>query len=77
MENNTNEYDFEIYTTNPETGETGWDIKFIRVYATDRKTARTIVSTFPNYDCVITSANGGKATGEGRWIELDSREYGG
>ena len=38
---------YEIYTKNPETGETGWDILF--VYAS----AKTI-KQFPNFDCIIT-----------------------
>jgi hypothetical protein len=38
---------FEIYTKNPKTGQTGWDIKF--VYASD-----VTIKTFPHFDCVIT-----------------------
>ena len=37
---------FEIYTKNPDTGETGWDIEFVR--STPLK-----VQTFPNFDCII------------------------
>jgi len=38
---------YEIYTCDPETGRTGWDIEF--VIALDRDD----VATFPNFDCVI------------------------
>ena len=38
---------YEIYTVNPETGETGWDIEF--VIALSQKD----VATFPYFDCVI------------------------
>lgn len=39
---------YEIYTKNPETGESGWDIKW--VMAENRQQ----VSMFPFFDCVIT-----------------------
>ena len=38
---------YEIYTCDPETGRTGWDIEFI--IAKDRDDA----ATFPYFDCVI------------------------
>jgi hypothetical protein len=46
-------FNFEIYTENPETGETGWEIKFIDVFAFDIKEARMLLTKVPNYDCVI------------------------
>ena len=41
---------YEIYTKNPITGETGWDIKF--VYATINT-----IKSLPHFDCVITVDN--------------------
>jgi len=38
---------YEIYTNNPETGESGWDIKHIN--STDK-----LIRYYPNFDCVIT-----------------------
>ena len=38
---------YEIYTKNPYTRETGWDIKWVRSTA-DR------IASFPNFDCIIT-----------------------
>ena len=38
---------YEIYTTNPTTGQRGWDIEFI--VALDREDA----ATYPNFDIVI------------------------
>ncbi len=39
---------FEIYTKNPKTGETGWDVCWVRC-------TREAVETFPNFDCIITT----------------------
>ena len=44
---------FEIYTTNPETGESGWDIKFRYVLGETVKEAREALKSTPNFDCVI------------------------
>jgi hypothetical protein len=38
---------YEIYTVDPITGTTGWDIEFIVAF--DREDA----ATFENFDCVI------------------------
>lgn len=38
---------YEIYTCCPETGVTGWDIKYIE--STDR-----LIKYYPNFDCIIT-----------------------
>ena len=43
MENNI----YEIYTKNPETNESGWDIVWVR--STD-----SLIKTFPNFDVIIT-----------------------
>ena len=44
----------EIYTLNPETKETGWDIKFILVKGRSRNEARERLKNYPLFDCVIT-----------------------
>jgi hypothetical protein len=38
---------FEIYTSNPATGETGWDIEWVRATRSD-------IEQYPNFDCIIT-----------------------
>ena len=45
---------FEVYTCNPATGETGWDIKFPTVYAGTVNDGKEILKKhYPNFDCVI------------------------
>jgi hypothetical protein len=39
---------YEIYTKNPKTGATGWDIVYV-----ESTPAR--IESFPNFDCVITA----------------------
>jgi len=39
---------WECYTNNPETGDGGWDIVWIR-------STRELVKKFPDFDCIITS----------------------
>jgi len=49
-------FTFEIYTKNPLTGETGWDIKFVRAFGETKAEARNwLENTFPNFDCEIAS----------------------
>lgn len=44
----------EIYTKNPVTGEEGWDIEFVKVYALTQKEVNEILNReLPNFDCVI------------------------
>lgn len=38
---------YEIYTKDPETGQTGWEIEI--VLSTDE-----LIKTYPNFDCIIT-----------------------
>ena len=38
---------YEIYTKNPETGERGWDIKFVL-------STRDMIESFPDFDVIIT-----------------------
>lgn len=47
------EFNFEIYTCNEETGETGWEIHFVSVIAENKKDALTELQNYPNFDCVI------------------------
>lgn len=44
---NTTKNIYEIYTKNPETGETGWEIKFVLA-------SPSTIKSFPNFDCIIT-----------------------
>lgn len=50
---NMKKFNYEIYTNNALTGESGWDIMFVSVFAEDKKVAREMLSYFPNFDCVI------------------------
>lgn len=47
------EFNYEVYTLNPDTGETGWDIKFVSVIAPDSKTAKSYLKQWPLFDCII------------------------
>lgn len=40
---------YEIYTKNPETGETGWDIKLVL-------STRERLEDYPDFDCIICTA---------------------
>lgn len=46
-------YNYEIYTVNEQTGETGWDIKFRTIFAETREEAKQILKNSPFFDCVI------------------------
>ena len=46
-------YQFEIYTCNEITGETGWDIKFRTVLAYSKKEAKELLRETPFFDCII------------------------
>jgi hypothetical protein len=46
-------YSFEIYTKHPLTGETGWDIQFVNVFAEDMNEARILLKSIPDFDCII------------------------
>lgn len=48
------EYNFEVYTINPETKENGWDIKFVSVIANTKKEAIGYLKRWPLFDCIIT-----------------------
>lgn len=58
--NSIKEFNFEVYTSNPLTGETGWDIKFASTFATDKEAAKDLFrSSYPTFDCFITFNFGG------------------
>lgn len=46
-------FNFEIYTSDPVSGTTGWDIKMVSVRASNREEARESLKEFPYFDCVI------------------------
>lgn len=46
-------YEFEVYTKNKETGETGHDIAFPLIEAKTEQEARTKLKKFPFFDCII------------------------
>lgn len=47
-------YNFEVYLSNPKTGEPGWDIQMVSVFAATKPEARENLKRFvPNFDCVI------------------------
>jgi hypothetical protein len=53
-ENNRQFIGVEIYTKHPTTGEEGWDIEFVDVYAKDTKEVVNILQEqHPLFDCVI------------------------
>ncbi len=52
------EYNFETYTLNPETGETGWDIVWVSVIANTREEAIQFLKTWDLFDCIITYTYG-------------------
>lgn len=60
------QYNFECYTSNPLDGETGWDIKFIGVFATSKEEAKELIKGFPHFDCRLTYNFGG--------LEIDGEE---
>jgi len=46
-------FNFEIYTIDPITKTTGWDIKMVSVKADSIETARKEIKDLPNFDCII------------------------
>ena len=64
----TKSFCWECYTCNELTGETGWYIKYITVFANDKQAAKDKLKLFPHFDCIITNTWSGK--------ELDEREIG-
>jgi len=62
-------YNFEIYTNNPVTGESGWDIKWAGCFANSKEEAREEIKNFPNFDTIITFNFGGLE------LEYDQLEY--
>lgn len=54
METAINEFNFEVYTKHPKTGETGWDLKFVSVIADTKEEAKEYLKQWPLFDCIIT-----------------------
>ena len=50
-------YQFEIYTCNPTTKESGWDIQFRTVLANNIKEAEEELEISPLFDCIIAFNN--------------------
>lgn len=48
-------YYVEIYTKNPTTLESGWDIEILNIEADDEEEAKSIARNHPLFDCVISS----------------------
>lgn len=49
-----NVYNYEVYLTNPKTGERGWDLQFLSVFAENISEAKSIISRFvDNFDCIL------------------------
>jgi hypothetical protein len=47
-------FNYEVYTCNPQTGERGWDIKMVSVFAEDKTEARQNLKQFvPHFDVDI------------------------
>lgn len=46
-------FGYEVYTKNPETGENGWDIKFVEVVATEPQQAKNFLKAWPLFDVII------------------------
>ena len=47
-------FNFEIYTIDPLTGQTGWEIICVSVKAENKAEAKEKLKQFPNFDCIIT-----------------------
>lgn len=47
------EFNFEVYTKNPFTGEMGWDIKFVSVFANSKDDAKEYLKKWNLFDCII------------------------
>ena len=50
---NWRQYNWEIYTRNPDTGERGWDIKFRNVIATSKRRAYRLLDESELFDVAI------------------------
>ena len=48
-------YQFECYFRNTETGERGWSIEHVFVYAENRDGAKKVLNSLPDFDCIIDS----------------------
>ncbi len=55
-------YGFEIYTKDPITGTSGWDIEHLDIYAKTKQDAESWLLNFPNFDCIIMFLCGTRLT---------------
>ena len=46
-------FNFEIYTSDPISGTTGWDIEMLSVKANTKQEARLKLKDYPNFDVII------------------------
>ncbi len=46
-------FNFEIYTSDPLTKTTGWEIKTVSVKAENKQEAKEKLKNFPNFDVII------------------------
>ena len=60
---------FECYVCNPETGETGWDIVYIR------GVKEKIEKYYPNFDCFITKGTPPSSVEVVEFFKLEHDDY--
>lgn len=61
---------FEIYTSNPLTGERGWQIKFVTVVNVDgSEHATELIKQYPHFDCVILTQAAESMQDDKRFLE--------
>lgn len=60
------QFNFEVYTKHPLTDESGWDIKWVGVFAESKEQAKELLKSFPLFDFIITFNFGG--------LDLDGEE---
>lgn len=46
-------FNFEIYTSDPITGTSGWDIQMVSVKAETKLEAKEKLKSYPNFDVII------------------------
>jgi hypothetical protein len=46
-------YNFEIYTSDPISGTTGWEIEMLSVKAETKQDAKEKLKDYPNFDVII------------------------
>ena len=59
---------FEIYTCNPETGETGWNIEWVVC-------VKEALKFYPNFDCIITRDYPTKDIDLVKFYQIEREDY--